>query len=116
MIRALARFVVVSVVLVAVTAWMLRYFWTEPAASRAIWTSAVIALVVQGFAFAAVRLAAPTNVIAGWGVGVLLRLFVLVGYALLVKRAFGLPLAPALLSLVAFFFVTSIVEPLLLKS
>jgi hypothetical protein len=54
--------------------------------------------------------------LAGWGVGVLLRFVVLAAYALVGAKALGLPLAPALISLVAFFFVTSLVEPVLLKT
>jgi hypothetical protein len=44
-----------------------------------------------------------------------LRFVVVALYALAGAKAMGLPLAPALISLVAFFFVTSLAEPVLLK-
>jgi hypothetical protein len=116
MLRSTLIFGAVSLALVSAVGWVLALVWPEPAARHAILVSAVLALVVQLFAFAAARLAAPTNVLAGWGVGMLLRLVVLVGYGFVAPRAFGLPLAPALIALVAFFFVTSLVEPVLLKT
>jgi len=115
-IRPLAIFFVASVGLIGVIGWVLGLVWTDPAAQHAVVVSGGIALVVQLFTFALVRLAAPSGVMAGWGIGVLLRFVVLVVYALVAARALALPLAPALLSLVAFFFVTSVVEPVLLKT
>ncbi len=50
-----------------------------------------------------------------WGLGALLRLIVLVAYAFVADRVLGIPLAPALLSLAAFFFVTTLIESLLLQ-
>jgi hypothetical protein len=47
--------------------------------------------------------------------GMGLRFLTLAVYALLVVKALGLAQAPALLSLAGFFFVTTLVEPLLLK-
>ncbi len=119
MIRATAIvflfFGAVSVALIAVVGWLLALVWPETAARQALVVSGVIALVVQLLAFAAVRIAAPTNVMAGWGVGMLLRFGALVAYGFLAGRTIGLPIAPALMSLVAYFFVTSLVEPVLLK-
>ena len=45
-----------------------------------------------------------------------MRLMALAAYALVVTRALGLPSAAALVSLAAFFFLSTVVEPLLLKS
>ena len=116
MIKALAIFFVASVGLIGVVGWVLGLVWSDAAAHHAILVSGGIAVVVQLFTFALVRIAAPSNLMAGWGIGVLLRFVVLVVYALVAARALALPLTPALLSLVAFFFVTSIVEPVLLKT
>ena len=116
MIRALGIFLVASLVMIGVLGWGLGLIWSDPAAHHAIVVSGGIAVVVQLFTFALVRLAAQSNVMAGWGVGVLMRFVVLVVYALVAARALALPLSPALLSLVAFFFVTSVVEPVLLKT
>ncbi|HUO51582.1 MAG TPA: hypothetical protein VMT93_03610 [Gemmatimonadaceae bacterium] len=115
MIRATAAFAAVSAVIIAAMGWMLTLAWPAPEARGAIVVSAGVAWVVQLFAFAAARLAPRDQAMAGWGIGVLVRLVVLVAYALIAPRALGMPAAPALLSLVSFFFVTSLVEPLLLR-
>ena len=78
--------------------------------------SGVIALVVQGVAFTIARLASPGNVFTAWGVGSALRFVVLVVYALAIVNPLGLPAVPALLSLAALFFVSTILESLLLTS
>jgi hypothetical protein len=115
-IRSTAVFAGVSLALVMVTGWLLTLAWPDPAARHAVYVSAIIALVVQLFAFAVAKLSARTNVLAGWGVGVLLRFVVLAAYALVGAKALGLLLTPALISLVAYFFVTSLAEPVLLKT
>ncbi len=53
--------------------------------------------------------------LTGWGLGALLRLIALVVYGFVADRVLGLPLAPALLSLAAFFFITTLIESLLLQ-
>ena len=57
----------------------------------------------------------PVNVIAGWGLGMMLRLIALVAFGLFGVRAFGLSLEPALLSMAGFFFVSTLIEPVFLK-
>jgi hypothetical protein len=47
--------------------------------------------------------------------GALLRLLAVLVYAFAIIPALGLPLAPALLSLVAILFVTTLFEPFLLN-
>jgi hypothetical protein len=83
--------------------------------ARAVWTSACIAVVVQAVGFGFAWSLRKDNVMLGWGAGMLLRFISLAIYALVVVRALGLSLAPALLSLAGFFFVTTLVEPILLK-
>ena len=114
MIRSLARFGAIAVALALAIGWVLTLVWRAPAERSAVVASGILALVTQMFAFAAVRLAPPENVMAGWGIGILLRFVVLVGWGFVAPRAFGLPLAPALMSLAAFLFATSIAEPVLL--
>ena len=70
---------------------------------------------VQLVAFAAARHTSGTNPFAGWGVGMLLRFAALAIYGLVVVKAYALPSAAALLSLATFFFVSTLVEPPLLK-
>jgi hypothetical protein len=75
-----------------------------------------VAFVVQLAVFAAAALFARQNVIAGWGIGILVRLVVLVAYALLVVKTIGLAPTAALISLATFFFLCTLVEPLLLPT
>jgi hypothetical protein len=51
----------------------------------------------------------------GWGAGTLIRFLTLGVYALVVVLA-HLPVAPALLSLALFYFISSVIEPLFLRS
>lgn len=115
MIRSTLRFGAVSVVLIAVVGVLLSLLWQTPAARRALVVSGLVALVVQMVAFPVVKIAAPTNVMAGWGIGMLLRFAALAVYGLVAANAVGASLAPALISLVSYFFVTSLVEPTLLR-
>lgn len=105
-----------SLVLIALAGWLLTIAFPTPNDRHAIIVTAVVAYVVQLASFAVARAWAATNVVAGWGMGMLIRFIVLAIYALLGARLLGLPLATALVSLAAFFFVSTLVEPVLLKS
>jgi hypothetical protein len=96
-------------------AWGITLLRPEPEIARAVWTSAVIALAVQILSFAVAKPFLPQNPIAGWGLGSLLRLTVLLLHAFVGVSALGLASGPALLSLAGFLFVTMLVEPLFLK-
>ncbi|MGI9089467.1 MAG: hypothetical protein ACR2GG_00020 [Gemmatimonadaceae bacterium] len=74
-----------------------------------------VGVIVQGAAFGLARTLRRGSWITAWGLGALLRLLVLVAYAFVADRVLGLPLAPALLSLAAFFFVTTLMESFLLQ-
>ena len=113
--RSLALFAVISLALITAFAWVAGLFFETPEAHRAIRISAVTAFVVQLFTFAIARLVSERNVIAGWGLGALLRLVTLAVYGLVMVKALGLPAAAALISLATFLFVSTLVEPLLLK-
>jgi len=112
--RALA-FLGVSAVLVLGGAWGITALRPEPGIARAVWSSAVIALGVQALAFVLARPFVATNPIAGWGLGSLLRFGAVAVHALVGVKALALESGPALLSLVAFLFVTMLIEPLFLK-
>ena len=84
-------------------------------AARAVWTSAWLAVGVQGVGFGFAWSLRKDHVMLGWGAAMMLRFVSLAVYALVGVRAMGLSLAPALLSLAGFFFVTTLVEPILLK-
>ena len=61
------------------------------------------------------RMMQPVNVIAGWGMGMVIRLITLVLFGMFGVKALGLALQPALLSMAGFFFVSTLIEPVFLK-
>ena len=111
-----AQFTAVLVIVIPGMAWPItRFFVLGAEAVRAVWVSATLAIVVQSVGFAMAKAMAPDNVFMGWGAGVALRLLALIGYAILGVTFGGLPAGPALISLVVFFFVTTLIEPVMLK-
>jgi hypothetical protein len=82
----------------------------------AIWISGVVAVAVQLGAFSLSHVAGKANFMARLGTGAILRLFALVAYALIVVFVLKLPAGAALVSLAAFFFLSTLIEPLLIKS
>ena len=116
LIRSIVLFTVVQALLVVAIALVLtQWVWTTTAAREAVWASAWLAILVQTLTFAIAKLVARENVMAGWGLGVLLRFATVGGWALLGIRALDLPSGPALLALVGFYFVSTLVEPLFLN-
>jgi hypothetical protein len=111
-----AIFAVVSLGVIAALAWLLTFAFSTTADRHAIVVSALIAYVVQLCSFAIARTMAATNVTAGWGLGMLLRFVVLALYALIFLKMLGLPATAALVSLASFFFVSTLLEPVLLSS
>ena len=104
----------VVVLIVVVCGALLSIPFSAPQDRRAIETSAVIALVVQLFAFAIARMVSASNFLTGWITGVALRFVVLIAYAFIGVKVLGMPAAAALISLVTFLFVSTLVEPKLL--
>ena len=102
---------ILAIAIVGAIAWT----FSTPAGRPLVVTSAGLALVVQLVTFGVARLFQRRNVLVGWGLGSMLRLMVLVLYAVVVARLWRAPAAPALLSFVAFLFVTTVVEPIFLK-
>ena len=87
------------------------------ASGQALGMAAGVALVVQLVAFLIAReFARRKNVMAGWGIGIALRFVALLLFGLVAVPVFALPLAPALVSLAVFLFVSTLIEPLFLKS
>lgn len=111
-----ARFAATSVALVGLAGVLLRLAYTSEAARRAVVVAAVVALVVQGIAWGIIRRMGPQQVMAAWGAGALVRAVALVVFAIAGPRLGGLPLEPAAISLAVFLFVTTLVEPLFLRS
>jgi hypothetical protein len=89
----------------------------DPAVQRALGISAGLAFGIQMVAFLIVRrFAQRKNVIAGWGVGVALRFGALMLFALIGVPRLGIPLGAALLGLAVFLFVSTLIEPLFLRT
>ena len=112
--KAVALFAAATALIVGAGGWVFTRFYPTAEGQRAVVVSALVAAVVQLVAFAVLR-AKRSNAFAAWGLGAMLRLAVLAVYALFAVRALGLDGAPALLSLVAFFSLSTLVEPLLLN-
>lgn len=114
MISPTVRFVGLATLAIATIGALFAVAFPAAADRRAILFSGVIALVVQIATFLFVRRAAPRRVIAVWGLGAVVRFTVLIVYALVLLRPWGLPPTSALLSLATFFFVTTLIESRLL--
>jgi hypothetical protein len=113
--KAGALFALATLALITLVGWLLGLFYATAPEHRAIRVSAMIAIGVQLLTFTIMRLVSRENVVAGWGMGMLLRFAALAIHGLVLAKALGLPSAAALVSLAAFLFVTTTVEPLFLK-
>lgn len=82
---------------------------------RALVWSLAVGVAVQLVAWAIWRVLRDRGGMVAWGVGALLRFVALVIYAFVADRVLGLPIAPALLSLAAFFFVTTLIESIVFR-
>jgi hypothetical protein len=114
-VKATALFAAATLAIVGGAGWVFTRVYPGADGRRAVLASAAVAVVVQLLGFAILQLAKKSNPIGAWGLGALLRMGVLAVYALVVVQAFGLASAPALLSLATFFFLSTLVEPLLLN-
>jgi len=101
---------------VLVVGGLLALVFRGPGDAGAIALSGAVAVVVQMAAFVLGRLAGTGNVMARMGTGAILRLLTLVVYAILAAKVLMLPLVAALVSLAAFYFLTTLIEPLLIKT
>ena len=113
--KAFALFTAVTAAIVAAAGALLALVYPGGAERHAIWVSAWVAFGVQLFAFSIARLTLRSNVVAGWGLGAVLRMAALAVYAFVVVNALGLVSGAALISLATFFFLTTLIEPLLLN-
>lgn len=113
--KRFAGFVAATIALCCGGAWGVTMFVPGADVARAVWTSAAVVVIVQLLAFAMVKTMGPANMIAGWGLGMILRFIALVTFALAGVKAMGLAMEPALLSMAGFFFVTTVIEPVFLK-
>ena len=117
--RAIGFFAGVSAALIIVATIILRTYYRTVEQHDAMLASAGLAFAVQLGSYALLRPARPGHGAAGelllrWGIGAVMRFFVLVLYAPL-ARIVNISLEAALVSLVTFFFLTMMAEPLLLE-
>ena len=113
--RAVAIYGLACLLVIGLAAAVLSVVWGGPLDRRAVLVSAAVALVIQMVAFAIARLlAAGGNGVAGWALGAVICLIVLVIHGF-VSRGLGLPSNVALVSLATFFFLTELIEPPLLN-
>jgi hypothetical protein len=117
--RALGFFAGVSGALIITATIILRTYFRTVDQHNAMLVSAGLAFAVQLGSYALLRPARPGHGMPGelmlrWGIGAVLRFLVLVLYAPL-ARIINLSLDAALVSLVTFFFMTMMAEPLLLE-
>lgn len=117
--RALGLFAVVSAALIIIATAILRMYFRTVDEHRSMLVSAGLAFAVQLGTYALLRPArsghsVPGELLIRWGIGAVVRLLVLVLYAPLARVMF-LSLDAALVSLVTFFFLTMMAEPLLLE-
>jgi len=104
-----------AVVIMALAALLDVTVFPSPAARRAVQISPANAYATQLAGFAILSRLKRWNVMAAWGLSALLRFAALAAYALSLK-ALALPAESALISLVTFFFVTTLAEPWLIRS
>jgi hypothetical protein len=117
--RALGFFAGVSAALIWIATLVLRELFKTQSEHRAMLASGGLAFAVQLGSYAFLRggrpgKAAPGALLIRWAGGAVLRLFVLIVFAPLARVLF-FPLEATLVSLVTFFFLTMMAEPLLLE-
>ena len=115
MIKKMLAFAAVCVSMIGILAWAVTTGAGDASFDRAVWAGAVIAVLVQVGSFAVVWPIVAKNPIAGWGVGSLIRFTIVIVHGFAGVKVLELPMGPALLSLVAFLFITMLVEPFFLK-
>ena len=117
--RAIGLFAGASAALIIVATIILRTYYRTVEQHDAMLVSAGLAFAVQLGSYALLRPArpgrgAPGALMLRWGLGAILRFVVLVLYAPL-ARIVNISVEAALVSLVTFFFLTMMAEPLLLE-
>ena len=116
---AISFFAGVSAALIITATIVLRMYFRTVEQHNAMLVSAGLAFAVQLGSYALLRPArpghgAPGELMLRWGIGAVMRFVVLVLYAP-IARVVNLSLEAALVSLVTFFFMTMMAEPLLLE-
>jgi hypothetical protein len=114
-VKKFASFLAAMTAVLSVIAWGITLAVPGAVTARPVWASVAVAVVVQAMSFGLMRLMQPVNVMAGYALGMILRILSLVLFGYFGVPGFGLALEPALLSLAGFFFVSTMLEPFFLK-
>lgn len=117
--RSVGLFAVVCLAIIFHAWLLLRLVFTGDAQNQALLAGAGLAFAVQVGAFALLTAggkgkALPGELMIRWGMGAVIRLVVLVVFAVL-AQALGLPLDAALVGLATYLFLTMMAEPLILN-
>ena len=111
----MARFGILLLALIALTGWILAKGFSTDAERHAIVVSGIVAGSVQLVTYALVVASRKRNaMLAGWGVGIVLRTITLMLYGLVFAKMFGLPLTAALTSFAVFLFASMLLESYLI--
>jgi hypothetical protein len=113
--KALGGFAAAALAVVALAYAAAAAFFSTAAQRSALQLAALAVLAVQVLGFPLVRAALRRNLVAGWGLGTLLRLALLVLTALVAVPALQLERGAALIGMAIFLFVTTLVEPFFLR-
>lgn len=118
-VRSVGLFALISLAIIFHAWLLLRLVFTGDAQNQALLVSAGLAFAVQVGAFALLSAggkgkALPGELMIRWGMGAVIRLVVLVMFAV-VAKVLGLPLDAALVGLATYLFLTMIAEPLILN-
>ncbi len=112
--KATIWFATALLVIVLVVGRLLAIPFSSSADRRAIETSGAVAFGVQMCAFLLARRPTVSGLGSGWVLGIGMRFVALVAYGVVAVRILGMHAPVALISLVSFFFVSTLVEPKLL--
>jgi hypothetical protein len=115
-VRRLTNFALACLTLMAATGLLLMLVFRKPDDRRALVVGAVVALAVQLGAYTVARRMARENAMAGWGLGVVVRLLSFAVYALVIVPRLDLPLTAALVSTALYLFLSTLIEPFFLKA
>lgn len=112
--KSSARSAILLVALIAITGFVLSFWFRSDADRHALLVSAVLAAIVQMAAFSLLHMAGRTNALAAWGLGTIFRGTVLALYGFFLVKMLHLPSTAALVSFAVFLFVSMLLESLLM--
>ena len=114
--QALAFGAVVFVLSVVVAGLLVALRYDLPLERRAATVAAQVAFGTQMVAFAVARIGIRSHMVAAWGAGTLIRVAALVVWGLVAALALRWPAEPALVTAALILFLSTMIEPLFLKT